>query len=542
MNCPRFTILTVILATTVACGTSPRVSDTDAPRLSGGSGSAEVTYRPNVHITERDAGLASLLDVSTDGSTFVFDRRQEAFATLAPGDVVLIKGLLARKVIAVETQANEIAVLTVPAGLIDVIKDGQIRVQAPVRFGAAQAAARASTGLMAWEDLTRAFLPRLIAQSPTEERRKQAERQGVKDAYGNLVKAPFKSLMSGWETTFSAVPESGRLNVSLQLKKSGAGVTALITGEGYLADFDFSSDIEIKQSVGERLQIGYKKLNALMNFKWEVGTDARVAFTGDSRIKLPAAIEIPLAQYLGGLPLFLELSSAVIIQPALTGGLEFSHGAFRITFDGYQTFRVKEGNADADGKVTGDIQLLETKNVSAVAPLGIVVAFAAPRIELSFGMSKVFKFEGFKEAAGKADKASVVGDGCASLTATDLRAGSAAARLAMVNSSRSAPGSSHGPHCGHGWCRFRASNSSRIRMSACRARRARRPSAHAAVRPERAQYSSVRESSKSGASVGNEAALFAPLVGHRWQGCGTARPRRARHGSAAPAPRPARPP
>lgn len=404
MTYPQFTTLTVILAVSIACGTSPRVSDTDPPRLSGGSGSAEVTYRPNVHIVERDAGLASLLDVSTDGSTFVFDRRLEAFATLATGDVVLIKGLLARKVIAVETQGNEIAVLTVPAGLIDVVKDGQIRVQAPIKFGAAQVAARPDIRLMPWADWTRAFFPSVIAQSPTEERRKQAERQGVKDAYGNLVKAPFKSLMSGWETTFSAVPETGRLNVSLQLKKSGAGVTALITGEGYLADFDFSSDIEIKQSVGERLQIGYKKLNAVMNFKWEVGTDARVAFTGDSRIKLPAAIEIPLAQYLGGLPLFLELSSAVIIQPALTGGLELSHGAFRITFDGYQTFRVKEGNADADGKVTGDIQLLESKNLSAVAPLGMVVAFAAPRIELSFGMSKVFKFEGFMEAAGKADK------------------------------------------------------------------------------------------------------------------------------------------
>jgi hypothetical protein len=361
-----------------------------------------VTYRPNVHVVERAEGLSSLLSVSSDGSTLVFDRTRGALTTLATGDIVLIKGLLARKVIAVETAASELAVLTVPVGLLDLVSDGQIRVQAPIHFGAPQSGRSAMLLPNLWDQLTNVVAPSVLAQ--TEDRRRQAERAGVKDAYGNLAKAPFKSLMSGWETSFSVTPTAGRLNVTIELKKSMAGVAAVVTGEGYLADFDFSSAIDVEQSVVERLEMGYKKLNGVMNFTWKVATDEGATLRGNARIKLPAAIEIPLYQYLGGLPLFLELSSAVLIKPAIGAGHEYSHGAFRITFDGYQAFRVKEGNVDSDGSVTGDIQLLTVDNRSALAPLGMVVAFAAPRIELSIGVSKILKFDDIKEGAAKADK------------------------------------------------------------------------------------------------------------------------------------------
>ena len=392
-----------------ACGTQVGggAADDEPPRISGGTGSANLTYQPSVRVIERAEGLRALVSVSTDGSTLVFDRTRGEIPALAPGDVVLIKGLLVRKVIAADTQGNETAVLTVPAGLPEIVMDGQIRVQAPIRFGEAQAHSSASArpSPSPWARLSHAIVPTVYGQSPTEERRKQAERTGVKDAYGNLAKAPFKSVMSGWETEFAVVPVPGRLNVSLKMKKSLAGVTALITGEGYLADFDFSSEMDVERGVVERLQVAYKKLNGTMNFKWEVQTTKDGELRGNASIKLPAAIEIPLYQYLGGLPLFLEISAAVIIKPALGASYQYSHGSFRVTYDGYQTFRVKEGNVDADGNVTGDIELLESKNMSPMTATGMVVAFAAPRLELSLGVSKVLKFDGMKEAAEKADKA-----------------------------------------------------------------------------------------------------------------------------------------
>jgi hypothetical protein len=374
----------------------------EAPHNPGGSGSAQVTYKPQVHVIEQADGVKALISVSSDGSTLVFNRKLGSIPPIADGEVILIKGLLARKVLASETDGDEVAVLTVPAGLLDIVTDAKIHVETPIRFGSPEPIAAA---------VERSYLDRFLgtlaapayAQSPTEERRRAAEAKGRKDAYGNLASAPFHALFDGWETDFSAEPAAGRVNLTLKLKKSIANAVAVITGEGYLADFDFSSDIDVQHSVTERVKMNYKKINGTMNFKWDVQTTAAGALRGNARMKLPAAIEIPLYQYLGGLPLFLEISSAVLIKPAFGAEYEFAHGAFHITYDGYQSFSAKDGNVDSDGTVTGDIKL-EDSEAGAGAPVGLVLAFAAPRIELSIGVSKILKFDGFKDAASKADK------------------------------------------------------------------------------------------------------------------------------------------
>jgi len=398
-------ILSAMLPLMAGCGhpSIDAAQPMSAPRNSGGTGSAEVTYRPNVRVVEQSDGFNALVSVSTDGSTLVFDRRLGKIPDMKDGDVLLIKGLLARKIITSMTDGDELAVLTAPAGLLDIVSDAKIRLHAPIRFGTAQAIAAATPSSSPWHAFVDAVVPPAYAQSPVEERRKAAIDKGRQDAYGNLVKAPFKAVMSGWDTQFSAEPAPGRLNLSLQMKKSVSGVVAVVTGDGYLADFDFDAGIDVERSTVEKMQLTYKKLNGLMNFKWDVQTTENGTLRGNARMKLPAAIEIPLYQYLGGLPLYLEISSAVIINPALGAQYEFSHGAFRITYDGYQSFSAKEGVADADGNVTGDIQLIDSDNGSG-APIGMVVAFAAPRVELSIGVGKVFKFDGVKDAAKKADE------------------------------------------------------------------------------------------------------------------------------------------
>ncbi|MDP9088086.1 MAG: hypothetical protein M3O26_05005 [Pseudomonadota bacterium] len=398
----------VAMLMAAGCTRQPQVPSSadvmsNAPRNAGGSGYANFTYKPGVHVVEQTAGLNALVSVSSDGSTLVFDRRRGGIPAMANGEVVVINGLLARKIIESETSGDEIAILTIPAGLPDIVVDAKIRVETPIRFGSSQEIGASNGSHGGWQAALNAVVPPAYGQSPTEERRKAAEEKGRKDAFGNLASAPYHAVIDGWETNFSADPAPGRLNLSLKLKKSLANVAAVITGEGYLADFDFSSEIDVQHSVVERAQATYKKLNGVMNFKWVVQTTAEGTLRGNARMKLPAAIEIPLYQYLGGLPLFLEISSAVLIKPAFGAQYEFARGAFRITYDGYQSFLVKSGNVDADGSVTGDIKLDESEAGSGAA-VGLVLGFAAPRIELSIGVSKVLKFDGVKDAAEKADK------------------------------------------------------------------------------------------------------------------------------------------
>lgn len=398
------TLALMLLGATSGCG---RDADRSAvmllaPRHPDGTGSADVTWQPGVHVIEQQAGLDALISVSTDGSTLVFDRRQSGVPALKAGDVFLVKGLLARRVIAAESNGDELAVLTIPAGLTELVSDAKIRVHAPIRFGTPRGVASVEPRTP-WRAFADAIVPAAYAQSPVEERRKAAESGGRGDAFGNLVSKPYKAAVSGWDTTFSAVPAAGRLNLSLQMKKSISGVAAIVSGDGYIADFDFDGGIDVERSTVERMEMGFKKLNGTMNFKWVVQTTDDGKLIGNARIKLPAAIEIPLYQYLAGLPLYLEVSSAVIIKPALNAEYEFSRGAFRVNYDGTQHFSAKEGNVDADGNVSGDIQLIESNSGSG-APIGMVVAFAAPRLELSIGVSKILKFDGIKQAAEKADR------------------------------------------------------------------------------------------------------------------------------------------
>jgi hypothetical protein len=382
---------------------SPPAAGPPSPAQQGserGSGSAHVTYLPNVHVVEQEEGMKAIKGISTDGESLVLDASDPKLASLKAGDVLVIKGYIARKILASEIQGPEIVIVTENAALTDAVQDGHITLSAPVRFGDLQAENTEPKPLGDWLDR---LTPPVYAQSTADNVRNVIKQKG-KDAYGNIVNGIHGQEIAGWTTDFYTTPADGHIDIHLKLTKSVGGFIAIVTGEGNVSNFDMDSDIGVEHTKYDKINMGLKNLNGMMNFKWEVATDTPGARTGDDRINLPAAIEIPLYQYLDGLPLCLDISSALILRPALSGGKEYSRGAFRINFSGYQHFSGAKGNIDANGNVTGDIQFLEGQNISALAPMGMVVAFAAPRIELSFGLTKIFPHEGLEWVADKVDK------------------------------------------------------------------------------------------------------------------------------------------
>ncbi|HET7584389.1 MAG TPA: hypothetical protein VFK13_05745 [Gemmatimonadaceae bacterium] len=372
--------------------------------LRGASGHATIAYQPNVHMMERDAGMAALHAVNRNGSTLLFDASVPQIAALHTGDILVIKGLLARRVVAVKRVGAEIGVLTEPASLGEVVRDGHITLHLPVHFTPVPAVEAQRPARTPWDALLALAVPDALAQSPGGERLKRGEEDGKTDAYKKLAMGAVNGVFKGWETTFTAVPGNNRVDLSITLTKDVGGFVAKITGDGYLADFALDAGIDVERGIVDQVEMASKRINGVMNFNWEVSKDTPGAFSGNDRIKLPAALSAPLGEFVGGLPLFLEVSSAVIIEPAISGGKEYSHGAFRITYDGAQGFSVKKGNIDDDGNITGDIQFIESRNISALAPLGMVVAFAAPRIELTLGTSKLFEMSEAKEAAEKVEE------------------------------------------------------------------------------------------------------------------------------------------
>jgi len=375
-------------------------SDLNAEFVRGGSGSATVSYQANARVIERARGLAILDGMSTDGSTLVMAAGARELRGLRPGDVLVVKELLARRVIGADTLGDQVFVLTEPASLGEVIRNGRISLELPVRFG--ERLAQRSTASR-WMLAAGLRIPMAEAQQPDAEKLKQAEEKANAEVVTKLRKSLVKGLFDGWRAEYAVTPGKGRVDVTFGLTREDGGFRGVITGDGYLADFDLSSGIEVDEGIVSRLAVTHKRLNGLMNFRWEVAKNTPGAESRDDRIKLPAALSIPLAEFVGGLPLFLEISAALIVKPAISGGGEYSRGAFRITYDGYQSFVAREGNIDTEGNVTGDIQFVEGQNISALAPHGMVVAVAAPRIELVLGLTRKLDFGDIQKAAQRVD-------------------------------------------------------------------------------------------------------------------------------------------
>lgn len=412
----QYSLCLAVLAPLVLGGCSKKSSSTAAsgehsvasatPRtaaLTHGSGYAHVTFRPNVRVMEAEEGRKALIGLSSNEATLLLDSSNPTARSLRAGDVLLIKQLVARNVLGTELTPDGVVVLTQRPHLGDLIQEGEIRIQAPVRFGAARSAASPAPQSF-YAPWTSLFAEPAYAQSPESNAMSKSEAKGTADAYKSMAKGAVKSVVEGWETTFAATPGEGKTDLNITAKKSVGGFEALITGQGSLSDFDFDSTINMSQSSLQNMDTSFNNLNGQMNFQWQVAKDTGGIMAEESRIKLPGAIEIPLSEFLEGLPLYLEVSAALMIHPAITGGKEITKGQFRITYDGSQHFKIKPGNLDANGAVNGEIQLVDHQDISPTAPLGMLVAFAAPRIELTLGLNKIYDKSDIKKAAEYVDQ------------------------------------------------------------------------------------------------------------------------------------------
>lgn len=383
----------------LACGKSGSPSGSNAKNSDGAKATGSVTglkYSPTVVTMERKEGLAALKGMSTNGDLFLFAGNNSTIAALEPGSVLLIKGVMAKKVLAVKEYQGDIGVLTEPASLTDVVQEGHLKYDYPVRFvpgavvNTALAHESSQNSWFAAGDLlvkrTYAAAPPDPAEVPTAALTKTFE-------------------VKGWTVEVTAAPLNDKINLRMKASQEGNGFKATVIGDGYLQNFDAGGDLTVEHGRVEQLEMINRKLNGTMNFTWSVKLDVAEQPFHTVKIDIPVMVNIPLAPMLGGLPFFLAIDGALLIKPGFGGAEEISYGEFRLTYDGTQRFKIHEGTVDPEGNVSGTIELLKWDNYSKIAPVGLVVAFSAPQIELTFGISKALKTLGdFDAPAAKADK------------------------------------------------------------------------------------------------------------------------------------------
>lgn len=336
-----------------------------------------VTYNDHTVMVDEATVRKTLRSVSTNGNVLVFDPSPQ-IQKLGLGSVLFMQGLAVRKVLATMPFESGTALLTVPAAITDYIQEGQIHWDYPVRFSATSAS-RDPVGspLQAEAGLCLANLLKCL------------ESHASPVVYAaDAPPGSHHGQLKGWDYWASGTNQDNRVQVRLEVKRVEAGIHALLTGDGYLQNFDTSSDIEIHDGKLQDFRWSNKNLNGVMNFGWEVGKEKKGVWAEEDKIPLPTSFKIPLL--IGAWPLTISVDEALLIHPAMTEGNQLSEAHFRVEYNGYSRFSVHSGNINDDGQVSGNTSLVNMRALSPVAGHAFVAALAGPRMGIKLGVSSAW--------------------------------------------------------------------------------------------------------------------------------------------------------
>jgi hypothetical protein len=373
------TVGTMFILTDACSRRGPSVSSVEQPvveDLTKLPGTVfQVTYNDNTVVVEQATVQRVLRGVSRDHRSFLLDNSDESIKKLAPGKVVLLKGLALRKVVAMAPHgSSQVEVKTERAALMDAISDGTVKFAYPVKFGkmrgrGSRAALDAPRAMQFSDSASSWFLLRpsvVLADSQMQEVNLSGE---------------FK----GWSYTIKGTPSFNRLDVKANFKKQFQSATLEVDGDAYLSDFETLYDLESHdRGIFKYLDWKNVNLNGNLNVAWSAYYEGTGPMTEQQQLSFVFPYPLEASLELAGIPLSLNFGGAMLFKPGFTGKGELARGRFRVDYNGVEGLSLKGGNASPDGQVHGDDKIIEAPALSAIGPEGFINGFAFPRVELSF--------------------------------------------------------------------------------------------------------------------------------------------------------------
>jgi hypothetical protein len=102
--------------------------------VAGGNSYAHVTYRPEVKVVDKAAVDASIQGISSDGHGAVFENASAQIRELKAGDIMFVKNGFAAKILAAQTEGTQTVLITDQAQLVDVVQQGEIKLEPSISF------------------------------------------------------------------------------------------------------------------------------------------------------------------------------------------------------------------------------------------------------------------------------------------------------------------------------------------------------------------------------------------------------------------------
>jgi len=349
---------------------------------------AHVSYKSNVTVVEKSTFDACLEGIGSTGHGIVFKNAPAPILALKAGDIFMVKGQFAAKILAAETDGDETVVVTDAAKLADVIASGDLHLNTGINFHGPALASNESPATPRPSKPPFRFMDFLetpvYAQNGTGTPpgpnsftpSYQNPAPGTKsNSASDSVTGAVSDLISGWNIeNFSVKPANNNAAITAKMTKNVGGFVAAVSLDGTVSNFQFAQNLSFPKINVSQITNGIKGMSGTMHFTWEIGKSDPGGYLIEDKIKLPAGITIPLAEMLDGLPLTLDISAALLIHPGLTGGNEYEKGGFTIGFGGDQSAESLTFKIDDD------------QSISPVAPNAMVIAFCVPRVELKLGI------------------------------------------------------------------------------------------------------------------------------------------------------------
>ena len=323
----------------------------------------DVTFTPNTIRIDESTVRRVLKSVGSDGDIYVFDDSDDRIRSLHEGQVLFLENVAVRTVLAVAKHENQIVVGTDYVDLTDFVQKGHMQWKVPVGFGSLLAAdlQEPSSPAGLWKLW---LLPN-------------------NTVYASSSQLSYSGKVSGWNVKASVIPSANRLDISFGVNKDLNGLCAMLSAKGYLKDFFSSADIQVSEGSVDNFNYGATNLNGELYVDFAATRGGDEAKMDEPNIKLPALAKIPMP--IGGIPFLLTINANLIIKPGFGAKKEAAKGTFKITYDGQEGIQVHNGSAQASGTVTGDGSIGSVISES-LAPHGLLVGMAAPKITLSLGL------------------------------------------------------------------------------------------------------------------------------------------------------------
>jgi hypothetical protein len=377
---------------------SPQPAEIDAGNgvsFRAGHSFAHVVLKPGTKLIDKAAVDASIQGIGSDGHGVVFKNAPPEILALKAGDLLMVKNGFAAKVLAAETSGDQTVLVTDRVGLADLVQQGEVNVDVPISFHGSRAGNTPPLSAPPFKLMDLLETPLYAQGSPPPS--------------PTVIKKPTDLLTSGWNVeSWSVKPSGNNASLSARLTKDTGGFKAAVEVDGTITDFQFVTNLKFPPTGGQ-LQAAIQGMSGHMHFVWEMGKGTPGVWAQEDKIRLPAGITIPLGPIFAGVPLSIDISSAFLIHPALTGGNEYSKGGFTIDWVGKssaQSTAIDIGAADGSEGLT--FAITDDANISPIAPNGMVIAFCAPRIELQLSPLGAYGgtvSTGFKMAAAVVDAA-----------------------------------------------------------------------------------------------------------------------------------------